>query len=144
MTRVSGKFRDFELASIPTKLYEGASAVGDDGLIYLLRPDEVVVVSASGQVLRRMPFKKPDPSLLATGIYESGGTVLVQLFKNNGMGKPVTEQYLTMDASTGKRVGFYEPGPDMLGSLVCFTRNEGLTFLTVKEQKQILVTAPLP
>jgi hypothetical protein len=142
--RVSGKFGDFDLASFKTKLYEGASAVGDDGYIYLLRPDEVVVVSASGQVQRRMPFKKPDPSLLATRIDESGGTVLVQLYKDNGLGKPFTAQYLALDASTGKRRGLYAPESDLGNNLVCFTRNEGLTFFIVKDEKQILVTAPLP
>jgi hypothetical protein len=91
-----------------------------------------------------MPFKKPDPSWLTTGIYESGGIILVQLFRGNGMGKTITAQYLTIAASTGKRLGFYEPGPDLVGGLVCFTRNEGLTFLTVKDEKQVLVTAPLP
>jgi hypothetical protein len=142
--RVSGKFGDFDLASIRTKLYEGASAVGDDGFVYLLRSDEVIVISQSGQVVRRMRFKKPDPSLLATRVDESGGTVLVQLDRDNGIGKPFTTQYLALDASTGKRRGFYAPEPALGNSLVCFTRNEGLTFLTVKEEKQVLVTAPLP
>lgn len=142
--RVSGKFGDFALASIRTKLYEGASAVGDDGFIYLLRSDEVVVISESGEVVRRMPFKKPDAGLLATRIDESGGTVLVQLDKDNGMGKPFTEQYLALDASTGKRRGLYAPEAALGNNLVCFTRNDGLTFLTVKEGNQTLLTAPLP
>jgi hypothetical protein len=141
---VSGKFSDFDLASFKTKLYEGASAVGDDGYIYLLRPDEVVVVSASGQVVRRMPFKKPDPSWLAIRIDESGGTVLVELDKDNGMGKPITAEYLALDASTGKRRGLYAPEAALGNNLACFTRNEGFTFRTVKEGRETLLTAPLP
>ncbi len=142
--RVSGKFSDFDLAKTRTKLYEGGSAVGDDGYIYLLRPEEVVVVSASGQVARRMPFKKPDPSLLAEGIYESGGIVLVQFFEDKGVGKHFTAEYLALDSATGKRRGFYAPESALGNNLVCFTRNDGLTFLTVKDEKQVLLTAPLP
>jgi len=142
--RLSGKFGDVDLATIHKKLSEGGSAIGDDEFIYLLRSGEVLVISESGQTVRRMPFKKPDPGLLATRVDESGGIVLVQLDKDNGMGKPLTAQYLALDASTGKRRGLYDPEPALGNNLVCFTRNEGLTFLTVKNEKQTLVTAPLP
>jgi hypothetical protein len=143
--RISGKFSELDISTLRTKLYEGGAAVGDDGFVYLLRPDEVVVVSESGEVVRHMPFKKPDPSLLATRIDESGGIVLVELVKGNGMGKPLTAQFLALDASTGKRRGFYEPESALGNNLVCFARNQGLTFITVnKEGNQALLTAPLP
>jgi hypothetical protein len=142
--RITPRFGGVNLASLRTKLYEGASAVGDDGFIYLLRSDEVVVISESGQVVRRMPFKKPDSSLLATRVDESGGVVLVQLDGENGVGKPFRVEYLALDASTGKRRGLYVPESKLGNNLVCFIRNEGLTFLTVKDDKQVLVTAPLP
>jgi len=130
------KFGDFDLASIRTKLYEGASAVGDDGFVYLLRSDEVIVISSPGRWCRRMRFKNPDPSLLATRVDESGGTVLVQLDRDNGNRQAFHDAISALDASTGKRRGFYAPEPALGNSLVCFTRNEGLTFLPSRKRNK--------
>ena len=143
-TGIADKFAPVDLGSLRTRLYEVATAIGDDGLIYILRSDEVVAISESGQVVRRMPFKKPVPGLLATRIDESGGVVLVELAKENGQGQPFTMQYLSLDASTGRKKGLYAPESSMGNNLVCLSRNEGLTFITVKQDKQTLVTAPLP
>jgi len=139
---IAGHFGDVDLASVGKKLPEGGAALGEDGFLYLLRSDEVVVISESGTIVRRMPLKKPAPELLATRIGVSGGLLSVELEKDQGLGKVPERQYLVLTASRGDRVGLYQPGAGM-GAVLCFSRGTGFAFLTVRDEKFGLVTAPL-
>jgi len=140
---VTGDYGKVALATMNRKLREGGIASGDDGFLYVLRSDSVLVVSESGSIVRKLPLKKTDPEFAATQIYVSGGVVVVGLAKGEGLGKPVRDQFLAMNASTGERMGPYEPEPALGNNAVCFSRDEGLTFWTVKDGKDVLAVAPL-
>jgi hypothetical protein len=140
---VKGHFADFDFASIGKKLPEGGAAIGEDGFLYLLRPNEVVVISESGTIVRRMPFNKPSPELIASRIDVSGGLIDIELLKNQGLGKELKAQFLVLNASTGKRVGLYQPEPALGNNFTCFTRSEGFTFTIIRDDKFTILTAPL-
>jgi len=142
-TVIAGRFGDVDLASVGKKLPETGAALGEDGFLYLLRPDEVVVISESGTIVRRMPFKKPSPELLATGIHVSGGLLAVELTRSHGLGRELEAEFLLLNASTGERVGLYRPEPALGNNLLCFSRGTGFAFLTMRDDKHTLVTAPL-
>jgi len=90
-----------------------------------------------------MPFKKPGPELIASRIDVSGGLLDVELAKSQGMGKPVDIQFLVMNASTADRMGLYESGPELGDLMLCFTRSSGFDFLGTKDEKIMLLSAPL-
>ena len=142
-TLIAGHFGDVDLASVGKKLSETGATLGEDGFLYLLRSDEVVVISESGTIVRRMPFKKPSPGMPATRIDVSGGLLSVELVKEPEIGKEVKPQYLVLNASTGERVGLYQPDPTLGNHLLCFSRSTGFAFLTMRDDKHTLVTAPL-
>jgi len=132
-----------DFAVVATKLRESAAISGDDGFLYVLQPDSVIVVSESGAIVRKLPFTKPNPDYMADMIYESKGQLVVELYKDEGRGKPFAAQYLVMNASTGERMGLYEPEESLGNDVLCFSRNEGLTFWTKKDGKDVLALAPL-
>jgi len=140
---VAGRFANVDLASVRKKLSEGGAALGEDGFLYLLRPDEIVVISESGTIVRRMPFKKPNPELLAVRALVSGGLVVVDLLKSEALGKEFKAQFLVLNASTGERVGLYEPEPALGNTLLCFSRSTGFAFLSMRDDRVMLSTAPL-
>ncbi len=140
---VAGRFADVDLASVTKKLPEGGAAIGEDGFLYLLRPNEVVVISENGTIVRRMPFKKPSPELISGRIDVSGGLLDIEFLTDQGLGKELKAQYLVLNASTGKRVGLYREPEPSFGGFVCFTRSEGFTFTTIRDDKFTLLAAPL-
>jgi hypothetical protein len=126
---------DVDLATVGKKLADVGSAPGEDWFLYLLRREEIIVISESGTIVRRMPFKKPNPELFATRIDVSGGLADVELVKDQGMGKPVKIQLFVLNASTGDRLAFYEPGPELGNNLLCFSQSAGFVFFTVRDGK---------
>lgn len=140
---VSGRFADVDPASVIKKLPEGGTAIGEDGFLYLLRPNEVVVISENGTIVRRVPFKKQSPELIASRIDVSAGLIDIELLKNQGLGKELRAQFLVLNASTGKHVGLYQPEPVLGNNFTCFTRSEGFTFTIIRNDKFTRLTAPL-
>lgn len=134
---------DVDFGSVGKKFAEGGAALGEEGFLYLLRPNEILVISESGTVVRRVPFKKPSPELLATRIDVSGGLVDVELVKVQGMGKPIKTQFLVLNASTGERVAYYEPEPALGNNMLCFSRTTGFVFFTVRNDKSTALTAAI-
>jgi hypothetical protein len=125
-------------------LKDGGAAMGDDGNAYLLRSHEVVVLSSAGTAVRRLRFSKPEPKTIATGIFVSKGLlaiVLSETEKNN----QIVDTDLVLDANTGLKVGYYA-APQQAGatSIVCFSREDGFTFLKSENLNLLtLYTAPL-
>jgi len=100
---------------------------GADGNLYLLEPNSVLVISASGEVVRRLKFKKPDPEEDATGLSVSGGLLCIELQRVE-IGKPVKPKFLMLGASTGKDLGYFAP-PDEKAEWIAFTKDAGFIFL---------------
>lgn len=119
------------------------AAVGEDDAVYFLVNDQLLVVSQSGQFLRRLPVRKVKDDFFPNAIQVSGGLIAIQYYKNVGQGKPFLSRYLVLNAYTGTETGFYLPEEELGNSLVCFSAEEGFTFTRVIEGKEVLLKAQL-
>lgn len=125
-------------------LKEGGAAMGDEGNAYLLRSHEVVVLSPSGTIVRRLRFSKPESGTRATDIFVSKGLLAIVLSKTEKQSQ-IVDTNLVLDANTGMAVGYYAaPAQVSDSSIVCFSREDGFTFMKSENLNLLtLYTAPL-
>ena len=117
---------DIDLAPPAHHIPEGAATIGKDGNAYLLSSDKVYVISASGQIQKKIPLAKPDGGFSAMGLQYSEGLLVVSFAKQ---GKPeALFQYAVLNASTGAPLGLYAPTGETGNTNVCFSRREGFLF----------------
>jgi hypothetical protein len=124
-----------------SKLSEGgiASARGN---LYFLGADRISVISPGGELIRKIPFSKPDRESIATKLYVSRGVLIVVLniLKKSGSDDRISRRYLVLDENTGEATHYYQP-PDLGWSDVCLTPDQEMVFLTSENKKHKLVTA---
>jgi hypothetical protein len=116
---------------------------GKDGNLYLLGSSSVLVVSPGGEVVQGLKFVKPDPESVAIDLEVSQGLLLIELGDKPAPGKRVNPRYLVLDASSGKRYGYYRASDEIKGMLGHFSSKEGLTFVTSEKGYVKLVTAAM-
>jgi hypothetical protein len=123
---------------------EGAAAAGSDGNLYLLESQEVVVMSQSGETLRRLRFRKPDSDYSATNISLSGGWISIWFTKPDEQHR-ITTEFLVIEGLSGEEIGRYSVGKELgHAAPVCFSRQDGFTFLGgIADGKMKLITAAL-
>ncbi len=107
------------------KTLEGDVALGQDGNLYFLTATQVIVISQSGEVVRKIKFTKTSTDQIAEEIKVSNGLVAITLstFENN---RP-HNRYLVMDSMTGQLFGAYALS-NTNRMMLCFDREEGFTF----------------
>ena len=132
-----------DLDQFAKHLQSGAATLGSDGNVYLLRDKDVVVISQSGEVLRRFPFNKNPSDAIADNIVYSDGLLAIFLSVAQKGTPFLQRRYLILDSSSGEQRGFYAPANDADGVDVCFSRKEGFTFLHNIKDTLYLVQAPL-
>jgi outer membrane protein assembly factor BamB len=119
-------------------------AIGDDGLIYVLRPGRVLALSPNGEVARTISLSPPkdgydSPSELRV----AGSRLLLTWFKRGAPHQLVETEYELVDGSTGEVLRLYHP-TDNKEMLVCFTGNSLILDGGSKAGSNIkLVTAPV-
>ena len=132
-----------DLDQLAKHLPSGAATLGSDGNVYLLRDKEVVVISQSGEVLRRFPFDKNPSDAIPDKIAYSDGLLAIFLSVAQ-KGTPVLQRrYLILDSSNGEQRGFYTNSNDADGVDVCFSRKEGFTFIHNIKDTLYLIQAAL-
>lgn len=132
---------DIDLDPPAHHIPEGAATIGKDGNAYLLSSGKVYVISASGQIQKKIPLAKPVGGFSAAGLQYSEGLLVVSFAKQ---GKPeALFRYLVLNVSTGEPLGLYSPTEETGNNNVCFSRREGFLFVTVKENRLNLITAPI-
>ena len=97
-------------------------------MLYLLEPKEVIVTTASGEVLRRIPFNKPDPKSTTSNIRVSGSLISIG-FMTFDNGRVVKKEFLVLNATTGEPFGLYQPASELGSDEVCFSGDTGYTFV---------------
>jgi len=146
----SGKLRknlvsplpDVDPAEIGMKLREGGATLGQDGNLYVLGPKEVLVLSESGSIVRRIAFTKPDKAATARRIVVSQNAMALWLAAP-GSEDGAIFQYLVLDRQNGDTIGLYVPH-ELGRQAICFSREDGFTFLRRNEnEKMKLEFAPL-
>ena len=119
-------------------------ASSEDGNLYLLKSDDVLVISASGDVERKIHFQKPDPKSLATRVYVSANLVAIRLSTFSAEQVETQRRYLVLDRDNeDKPFGYYKPSEETGNSDVCFTREQGFTFQKFDQTRQTLFVTPL-
>ena len=129
--------------------HEGVSA--EDGNAYFIAGDEILAISETGDIVRRIRLEKPDPKAAATSVRVSGNWALVDLAtpvnseaKPDEPGTQVFYRFLLLDAQTGETLGFYELPKELSGrSEVCFSQKEGLKFIRWENRKMKFFKASL-
>jgi hypothetical protein len=144
----SGKLRkelaDFphiDLAMLRSALQDGGLAVGQDSNAYLLDANAVSVVSESGELVRRIPYTKPDPAFVSRGLEVSEGLIAIRLLQVKGV--EITKRYVVIRADNGETVGYYVLPEETEDFGMCFSSKQGFSFLTREDMKLLLVSAPL-
>jgi len=132
---------DIDLDPPAQHIPEGAATIGKDANAYLLTADKVYVISASGQIQKKIPFTKPDGGFSAMAVQYSEGLMVVS-FAKQGKAEALF-QYLVLNASTGEPLGLYLPTEETGNDNVCFSRREGFLFITGDSNTVNLVTAPI-
>ena len=111
------------------RIPQGPAVAGRAGNLYMLLPDQVLVVTQSGETLRKLTFSKPDREALATGISLSGGLIAIHVMEQRKHTLDLT--LVLLDANTGDEIGYYRPDAELGNNAICFSRTEGFTFLGV-------------
>lgn len=131
----------FDLEPPAYHIPEGAVTIGKDGYAYLLTSNTVYVITPSGQVERKIPFDKPAREFSAVHLQYSEGLLVISFAKQE---KSVAIfQYLVLNALSGEAIGLYEPTEETGNNNVCFSRRDGFLFVTIKDDRLNLITAPL-
>ena len=116
------------------------------GNLYFLGPDQITVLSVTGETIRKLRYHKPDSEAVATKLYLSGGMAVIAVNKISTKGATrgqVERSFIALDQSSGELMGYYKPSAQLGSGDVCFSRADGLTFLQVDGKTQKLATAIL-
>lgn len=136
-TRITEDLGKTNLDETSTKLLDGAVTVGEDGNAYMLHKNEIIIFSETGRIARHIPIKKADERAVGERLNVSGGVLAVGFVvpeKNHDMSR----QYLLLNSVTGEPYGFYTASPDLGTQVLCFSREEGFTFLGRDEAHRLL------
>lgn len=131
-----------DISTVHTKHHDGAGTVGPDGNFYFVSGHVVLVLSAYGDFVKRIPIPKPDDDARASVIAIAGDLISIQ-FKKNDKDGLIHTQFLVLSASTGDPYALYVPSEELGNNCVCFSSRAGYTFLRVENGKLKFVNAPL-
>jgi hypothetical protein len=111
---------------------------GEDGSIYALLPDKVLVLSQTGKVARTIKLVPPVPDYLAFQAYLAGGRLAIGYYKGAAVLPAKLETlYAVLDAATGRQLRAYKPEPQLEGLLPVGFSDEGFVFYKVGEEGRI-------
>jgi hypothetical protein len=121
--------------------YKDASAAqSNDGTLYVLAENSVLVMSPTGQLIRKIKFRLPELGFEAHQLYVAGRRIVVGFQKANYDAHTLTTLYGLLGATSGEQLRLYQPSPEIGNNMVCFS-NDGFTFLKVENRHSVLVTA---
>jgi hypothetical protein len=121
------------------RTWDPTTKQGDDGLVYSLQQNNVVVRSISGEKIRSLPFETPR-DYQPFDIYVAKGRVAV-VFAKHELYKPMQVRFQLLDSSSGESLRTYEPSQELKGHEACFTGDQ-FSFLGMRDDKSELEFAP--
>lgn len=107
----------------------GHVTLGDDGNLYVLlsgSDTRVRVYRQTGEFIRELTLQQPFQEGLATGVWVSGGRLLVTYEGESDDPKDAIT-YIVYDAGTGRLIRAYRP--QFTGTVACFQNGQSLTLL---------------
>ncbi len=130
--------------SAKPKFYEGYAAFGSDGLLYILQPnEEIVVMSESGEIVRTIQYHKTVRDAIASHIVVSGNLAVVELHIVSNPSELSRILLLVINLATGETFRLYEADPELGRGMVNFSSKDGFTFLRLSKGRLQKMTAPL-
>ncbi len=142
LAQLSESGADVDMATTASIPYQGAITLGPDGNAYILKSSEIVVLSESGTVVRRVAYKKPDAHAIANWIMVSDNLIAIWLF-TRGKDDVAVASYLVLDYETGEPFALYAPAEELGNNALCFSRQDGFTFLRSVDGRFRLLGAAL-
>jgi hypothetical protein len=129
-----------DLKKLATAPAEGAVSIGPDGNAYLLNSKEIVVMSESGGIVRRFSYSKPTSGMIARRIAVSQNLIALWLL-GRGKNDIVVPEFLVMNRETGDVIGLYTPTEEFGNNAVCFSAQDGFTFIKKENTEMRFLTA---
>ena len=117
-----------------------SAAVARNGQGYLLAGKEILVLSAAGELIKKIQITPPDKESRAVNMFVLGSRILVSFFKKPEKEGPFIPTYELVDGETGKAIKAYMPSEAMGNALACFS-NEGFTFIRFENRHVKLISA---
>ncbi|HZQ92135.1 MAG TPA: hypothetical protein VFA60_10120 [Terriglobales bacterium] len=128
------------LRDIESRSPEAAAAEGEDGAIYMLQSDHVLVFPPGGAP-RRILFAAPEPGFHASDVAAVEGKVVV-FFSKPDSKNMLMYRYSVFDRVTGQLTAVFQPTDETGNNAICLSK-DGLTFFKVQKGRVKLVTAAL-
>lgn len=130
--KLGGIQEDVDAKALSERPLEGGAAIGPDQNLYYLGPEKITVISASGELVRTIKLKKPEPAMLARSLTVREGLISVELTKTenmeNGFQKLIAT-YVLLNADTGEVTQVLDVSNKLPNKAVCFNRADGYTFV---------------
>lgn len=144
MLRISlEKANDDVLKLLSNRGAKTAAAQSEDGTIYLLEADKIVVFSPSGDAVRKMKLTPPEAGYTPEVLYMHKGQMIVGFIHHAVSGKDGARmRFELLNPATGELIRDYQSDPELGQNLVCFS-DEGLIFLLPEKGHVKLISADL-
>jgi hypothetical protein len=126
---VSSGSKDAPEGGEEASLQATAAVLGADGNIYILFDGEetrVKVITRTGRLVRNLQLHSPFELGISTGMWVSGGRILVT-YEGESDDPKSAQLYALYEAQTGQNVRLYRP--DFSGNLVCFQEGQSITVI---------------
>ncbi len=126
-------------------VYFGRAVAGHDGNLYVLRattPARIVVISASGDVVRTVPIEPPTPGSEPFEMQVSGGRIAVEFDSPDAKDISGT-RIRVIDSQTGEALNDYRITRELTEAMACFTP-EAFTFYSNTGEFPAIVVAAIP
>ncbi len=136
---LSKGLKDFESSTL-ARPEEEAVIAAQDGLFYVLQSGKVAILNESGVLEQTLNFEKPDASWSAVGLDISTGLAAVRFVAPEPQANGVTylsTRLLLLDVQTGETRGWYAFDPGTPSSVLCFSRQDGLSVYGVEKGQAV-------
>lgn len=123
----------------------GRAVAGHDGSVYVLRaatPARLIVISASGDILRVLPIEPPTPGSEPFEMQISGGRIAVEFDSPDAKDISGT-RIRVIDSQTGEALNDYKITRELTEAMACYTP-EAFTFYSNTSEFPSIVVAAIP
>jgi len=133
---------DVDLSEASSKFLEGAVASGLDGSFYVLKDNEIFIISNVGEVVRRISIRRFDEDSHAFRMDLSRNLLSIEFHKPDREGV-LHAWFLVLESGTGEPFGFYKSSEDLGDDCICFSSRSGYLFSRLESGRIKLLSAPL-
>jgi len=134
--------KTMDLTAAAKTIPEGDLIAGGDGRFYVLGSGTVQVFNQSGEETGHFKIAKPSEDSRALRIDYSAGIISVGFYTLHQPRPDLAPIFrptvVLLNASTGERRGVYAFGPDLTGTVLCYTSQEGYTLMAVDHKMAAL------